>query len=82
MFVSTRLSWPSHSEVQTDWSISADITAPAHSAVIPRQQGGSSSSKSGDEQTAHSVYSTIWESRQSLSHPPPSYHTKSCCCKP
>lgn len=33
--VSTRLSRPSHSEAQTGWSISADITAPAHSAVVP-----------------------------------------------
>lgn len=67
MFVSTRFSWASRSEARTGWSVPADITPPAHSAVIPRQRGGSSSSKSADGQTAHSVYSAIWEPWQSLS---------------
>lgn len=67
MFVSTRSSCPSCSEARTGWSIPADIKPPAHGAVVPRQQGGSISSKSADGQRAHSVYSAIWESRQSLS---------------
>lgn len=66
MFVSTFFSWPSHNEAGAGWSIPADITPPAHGAVVPQQQGGSSSSKSGDGPTAHGVYSAIWELWQSL----------------
>lgn len=65
--VSTCLSWPSHSEAGPGWSIPADIPPPAHSAAVPRQQGGSSRYKSGDGQTAHGVCPATWESWHSPS---------------